>query len=134
MIWFSLKQIIPFYPLIQMIRVQLKHGILRPTRWHLILIWLVKLIVIEPFRIIEACVMVVLPDRKVRPIFILGFYRSGTTYLQELFICKIQFIPPSLCFNLYCRKFHFASVGYLSPYFPFSQAGLKFGILTTISL
>ena len=84
MIWFNLKQVIPFFPLSQMIRVQLEYGIINPNKWHIIFIWVIKLILLEPFRIIESIVMVILPEKKINPLFILGYYRSGTTYLQEL--------------------------------------------------
>ncbi len=101
--------IIPFYPLFQMIRVQAKYGILSNKKWQLILIWLIKLTVIEPFRMVEAIVMLLLPKKKVNPIFILGYYRSGTTYLQELLasdknhrtLTLFQSVLPevSLCFG-----------------------------------
>lgn len=76
--------LIPFYPLIQMIRVQAEFGIMSYKKLPLLMIWFVKLIIIEPFRLIEAIVMALLPDKKIQPIFIIGYYRSGTTYLQEL--------------------------------------------------
>lgn len=56
--------------------------------------WAFKLILLEPFRIIES----ILFDNKIKqttlrkdPIIILGFYRSGTTYLQRLFIQNKRF-------------------------------------------
>ena len=56
--------------------------------------WMFKLILLEPFRIIES----ILFENKIKqttlkkdPIIILGFYRSGTTYLQRLFIQNKRF-------------------------------------------
>lgn len=101
--------LIPFYPLVQMIRVQARYGLISYKKWQLILIWFIKLVVLEPFRLFEAMVMVLLPEKKVKPIFILGYYRSGTTYLQELLsanknhrtLTLFQSVLPevSLCFG-----------------------------------
>jgi len=76
--------IIPFYPLFCMIRIQSEYGWMPLKKWQALLTWFFKLVLIEPFRIAEAMVMAFLPEKKVRPIFIIGFFRSGTTYLQEL--------------------------------------------------
>ncbi|CAN5612571.1 sulfotransferase [soil metagenome] len=56
--------------------------------------WLIKTILLEPFRWIE----ILLCNRKIEqyniphaPIFILGHYRSGTTYLQRIFMQDSRF-------------------------------------------
>lgn len=56
--------------------------------------WIIKLVILEPFRLIE----VIFFERKINchkiindPIFILGHYRSGTTYLQRLFSLDSRF-------------------------------------------
>lgn len=56
--------------------------------------WIAKLIILEPFRLVE----VIFFERKINnhiitqsPIFILGHYRSGTTYLQRLFSFDSRF-------------------------------------------
>ena len=81
-----MKQI-PFYPLYKLIRVVSSNGGLSKRGLLHIFIWLIKTIMLEPFRWIE----LLLFERKVNnhqielpPIFILGHYRSGTTYLQRL--------------------------------------------------
>jgi omega-hydroxy-beta-dihydromenaquinone-9 sulfotransferase len=101
--------LIPFYPLIQMIRVQSEYGMISSKKWPLLIIWLVKLIALEPLRWLEAIVMALLPEKKAQPIFIIGYYRSGTTYLQELLssdknrrtLTLFQSVLPevSLCFD-----------------------------------
>lgn len=101
--------LIPFYPLIQIIRVQINYGVISRTKWTLMLLWLIKLTIIEPFRILEALVMALIPEKKIKPIFIIGYYRSGTTYLQELLaadknhrtLTLFQSVLPeiSLCFD-----------------------------------
>jgi omega-hydroxy-beta-dihydromenaquinone-9 sulfotransferase len=40
--------------------------------------------VFEPFRLIDTIAILVLPQKHIQPIFIIGYYRSGTTYLQQL--------------------------------------------------
>ncbi len=59
-----------------------------------VLSWLLKTVVLEPFGLIEMGIY----NRKIKahtlpadPVFILGFYRSGTTYLQRLFAHDPQF-------------------------------------------
>jgi len=78
-------------------------------KWEVLLIWIFKLVVIEPLRLIEAIVMALLPEKEVKMIFVLGYFRSGTTYLQQLMAANknhrtltiFQSILPevSLCFG-----------------------------------
>lgn len=86
---------IPFIPLFRFLRIIIKMGGLSLKGvLHLILPWLVKLIILEPFRLTE----ILLFQKKINnhtithsPIFILGHFRSGTTYLQCLFSCDSRF-------------------------------------------
>ena len=106
---FKYAYLLPFYPLIQMIRVQYAYGMVSHKKWLVVCIWFIKLVILEPFRLFEAMVMLFLPEKKVQPIFIIGYYRSGTTYLQELLssdkqhrtLTLFQSILPeiSLCFS-----------------------------------
>ncbi len=102
-------QVIPFFPLIQFVRIQSRYGWLSRSQWKVLPLWFVKCLLIEPLRLFEAIVMAILPDKKPSPVFILGFYRSGTTYLQELLsankshrtLTLFQSVLPeiSLCFG-----------------------------------
>lgn len=81
---YRFAHLIPFYPLFQFIRIQLKWGLVHPSKWSVIVVWLIKIIVFEPLRLLDTIVIILLPEREIQPIFIIGYYRSGTTYLQEL--------------------------------------------------
>ena len=74
-------------PAIYLLRLMATHGI-DASQAKNVLTWLLKASITEPFRLIEMGMY----DRKIKshhvyqdPIFILGYYRSGTTYLQRLF-------------------------------------------------
>lgn len=75
-------------PLIRFIKIVRKSGGIDASKIHHLSLWIIKLILFEPLRIIEA----VLFNSRIRkhqiskdPIFILGYYRTGTTFLQRLF-------------------------------------------------
>lgn len=64
------------------------------SRFGNIFPWFIKFFLLEPFRLYEA----IKKDAEIRnhsievdPIFILGFYRSGTTYLQRLILQDNRF-------------------------------------------
>jgi omega-hydroxy-beta-dihydromenaquinone-9 sulfotransferase len=76
-------------PLITFFRISQTNGGISFSKLLHILPWMVKHILFEPLRIMEYLIY----ERKIQqykfdsdPIFILGYYRSGTTYLQRLFI------------------------------------------------
>jgi hypothetical protein len=78
---------IPFYPLYQLCRIIRSNGGIPGRNALHTITWLVKTILIEPLRWIELLFF----ERKVNehkirlhPVFILGHYRSGTTFLQRL--------------------------------------------------
>ncbi len=88
------RELIPFRPLILFILQCYKCGGVSVSKLHHLLPWLLKLIIFEPIRMAEVMVF----DSKIKkqvlrqdPVFILGYYRSGTTYLQRLMI-----LDPSL--------------------------------------
>lgn len=109
MVSFKYKYLFPFYPLIQLLRIQIRYGFISLRKWEVLLMWTFKLIILEPLRLVEAIVMVLLPEKEVETIFVLGYFRSGTTYLQELMAANknhrtltiFQSILPevSLCFG-----------------------------------
>lgn len=75
-------------PLIRFIKIVRKSGGIDASKIHHLSLWIIKLVLFEPLRIIEA----VLFNSRIKkhqiikdPIFILGYYRTGTTFLQRLF-------------------------------------------------
>src|SRR3954453_13214648 len=89
-------QAIPFFRLIHLIR---KNGGVYRKGWIHLMPWLLKTLLIEPLRWVELIVF----SRRIRketiheaPVFILGHYRSGTTYLQRLFMQDNRFGHTSL--------------------------------------
>ncbi|HYE56280.1 MAG TPA: sulfotransferase, partial [Chitinophagaceae bacterium] len=80
---------VPFINLVTLIKIIARNGGLPPRAWPHIIPWLVKTVLLEPLRWIELIVF----ERKINrhrlqhpPVFILGHYRSGTTYLQRIFM------------------------------------------------
>ncbi len=76
-------------PLFSFIRIVLQNGGITPRGLLNTLPWLLKTILFEPLRWIE----LVTKSKKIEnhritkpPVFILGYCRSGTTYLQQLFM------------------------------------------------
>lgn len=79
---------IPFIALIRFLKIVIRMGGLSIKGTIHLLPWIAKLIILEPLRLAE----VIIFERKINrnvisksPVFILGHYRSGTTYLQRLF-------------------------------------------------
>lgn len=83
------RELIPFRPLVIFILQCYKCGGVSVSKLHHLLPWLVKLIIFEPLRLAEVLVFNRQIEKQVLrqdPVFILGYYRSGTTYLQRLMI------------------------------------------------
>lgn len=75
-------------PVYTFLKIVYKNGGLRGKGMLRSSVWIIKTILFEPFRWFE----VATKNKKIRehsishsPIFIIGYYRSGTTYLQDLF-------------------------------------------------
>lgn len=93
-----MEHLIPFRPLINLLRILITYRGLHWKKLPALAPWLLKIILFEPFRLFEAF-YVLLKRKKVKhtaPIFIIGFYRSGTTWLQELLSSDSQFRTPSI--------------------------------------
>jgi hypothetical protein len=78
---------IPFYPVFKMIQLAVNNGGIDFKRIPTFLGHLLKFIIFEPFRLAEVWLF----DHKIRnhkleqdPIFILGYWRSGTSHLQNV--------------------------------------------------
>jgi hypothetical protein len=80
---------VPFINLVTLIKIIARNGGIAPRATLHVVPWLVKTVALEPLRWIELLFF----ERKINshpleqaPIFIVGHYRSGTTYLQRLFM------------------------------------------------
>ena len=120
----SALKFLPFYPLIIFIFQVRRNGGIKVKKSRFVFIFFVKCLFLEPFRLLE----LIFFERKIRnyemelePVFILGHWRSGTTYLQHLlsvnknhttisvyqfvfadvFITTQKWLKPPL--NLFCR-------------------------------
>lgn len=70
------------------LKIALKNGGVAPQRIAMLILWVFKTLLLEPFRWLELARY----SKKIRrhqiashPVFVLGFHRSGTTYLHQLF-------------------------------------------------
>lgn len=77
-------------PFVEFLKIVFRNGGFSRQGWLHAPQWIVGTTLFEPLRWIELAAMA----RRIRehkleqaPVFILGYYRSGTTYLQELFRC-----------------------------------------------
>ena len=99
---------IPFAPLVAMLGTVTRNGGVSPRRLHLLLGLLLRYAAFEPFRIAERLLF----DRAIAthtvhqdPIFILGHWRSGTTYLQTLLSDDPRFATSTLYRSLFADHF-----------------------------
>lgn len=77
----------PFAPLVALLRLVARNGGVHPRRAHVLALTMFRYVILEPLRLAERFLL----DRKIEahtlerdPIFILGHWRSGTSYLQTL--------------------------------------------------
>lgn len=82
----SMNRLFPL-PIYSFFKIVVESGGIAPKRIKNIAPWLIKTIVFEPLRWVE----LILYNKKIRqhriekhPVFILGFYRSGTSYLHQI--------------------------------------------------
>lgn len=78
---------LPYAPLAALVRMVARNGGVHPRRIHLLVATMFRCTILEPLRLAERFLL----DRKIEshtleqdPIFILGHWRSGTSYLQTL--------------------------------------------------
>jgi len=90
---------IPFMPLFRFIRIVVIYGGLSVKNVFHLAPWLLKVIILEPLRWIE----VMRFENRINrtriihpPVFILGHYRSGTTFMQRIFTHDSRFGSMSL--------------------------------------
>lgn len=79
------RWLLPFYPLFSAIGQWRRSKVPLWRRPQVLGIWCIKGILLEPLRWLEALVVAALPTpHHPPPVFIVGPFRSGTTFLQEL--------------------------------------------------
>lgn len=115
-----MQHLIPFRPLFNLIYILVKFGGMHWKKVPSLAPWLLKTIVFEPIRWIEALYFALKrPQKKLEnPIFVLGFYRSGTTWLQQLLNTDTDFATPSL-FQTVAPEFMFLLEPTLKPLLQF---------------
>lgn len=108
-------QAIPFF---RLLRIARKNGGIQGKGWIHLFPWLVKTLFLEPLRWVELLVY----SRRIRkevineaPVFILGHYRSGTTYLQRLFMQDDRFGYTSL-FQTVLPEIMLITENFLTPF------------------
>jgi omega-hydroxy-beta-dihydromenaquinone-9 sulfotransferase len=81
---------VPFAPVILLLVMVFKNGGASFSRVPLLLVYMLRFLLLEPFRLVELLVY----HKKIKshvlskpPIFILGYWRSGTSFLQGL-LCQ----------------------------------------------
>jgi omega-hydroxy-beta-dihydromenaquinone-9 sulfotransferase len=81
------KKFIPFYPVFFLAGMAVRNGGISPARLHIFVIYLVRYILLEPFRLLELLIY----HKRIRahrlaypPVFVLGHWRSGTSHLQNM--------------------------------------------------
>lgn len=93
-----MKHLIPFRPLFALLIILIQYKGIHWRQIGALVPWIVKGILLEPFRLLEAVYVLAFSSRKrtVAPVFILGYYRSGTTWLQQLMATDTDFKTPTI--------------------------------------
>lgn len=108
---------LPFYPAFSFLYQLIKNKGFSLSRFHLVLVYFFRFLMIEPFRILE----LIFFERKINkielshpPIFILGHWRSGTSYLQNL-ICQNPNVTTYSIFRFLLPDIFLISESWLKP-------------------
>ena len=78
---------IPFYPIAILLKTALQNGGVSPKKLHVFLLYVFRYLLLEPFRLAEIHIYqkkIAAHEIKQSPVFILGHWRSGTSYLQNI--------------------------------------------------
>ena len=115
-------------PIYTFLKIAIENGGFSPKELRKILPWLLKTIPFEPLRWIELATK----NGQIRehtmtqhPIFILGFYRSGTSYLHELLIQDVRLGYHSI-FQMVFPEIMLCSEKWLLPLLEYSCRIFKF--------
>ena len=119
---------LPFYPLCVFMYQLIKNKGFSLSQFHLVLVYFFRFLLLEPFRILE----LILYERKINkielthaPIFILGHWRSGTSYLQNL-ICQDPNVTTYSIFRFLLPDIFLLSESWLKPSLNWVVKKLKF--------
>lgn len=109
---------IPFYPVGKLLMICIQNGGVKLNKIHVFFLFLFRYVIFEPFRLAE----IMLFERKILnhqihhdPVFILGHWRSGTTYLQELLTCNTNHTTTSVYRFLFIDHFLITEKWLISP-------------------
>lgn len=120
---------IPFYPLFVLLYLTVKNGGVHPARLHIFLLYVLKIILLEAFRLLELLIF----DWSIRnhqlkhaPVFVIGHWRSGTTHLQN----TLRQDPQTITTDIYSSIFsdhYFLTERWLKPFLNFILRKTKAG-------
>jgi hypothetical protein len=112
-------RIIPFYPIGKLLLICIQNGGVEVKKIPIFFLFLFRYFIFEPFRLAQ----IIFYDRKIMnhqmhedPIFILGHWRSGTTYLQELLSCNVNHTTTSVYQFLFIDHFLITEKWLVSPF------------------
>ncbi|WP_421795435.1 sulfotransferase family protein [Haliscomenobacter sp.] len=115
-----MNQLFPL-PIYTFLKIAIKNGGFSIKRLKNIVLWMVKLVLLEPLRWVELATQQKRINRhviNVDPVFILGFYRSGTSYLHE-FITQDERFGYHTNFQMVFPEIMLSCEKWLSPSFDF---------------
>lgn len=123
---------IPFYPLFKIIQLSMKNGGVSWKSSPRFLVYLLKIILLEPFRLLEVFIF----DHRIRkhqlkedPIFVLGYWRSGTSHLQNLMSKNPRHTTTTIFTFLFAETYYLTEHWLKRPLNYFSKLlGLEFKI------
>ena len=105
-------QYLPFYPIGCLVFLAFKYGV-GLNRIHIFLLYLLKYLLFEPFRYLE----LLLFSGKIKahklseaPIFVLGYWRSGTSHLQNLLRQDERFTSATIYSSLFSDHYFLTEI------------------------
>jgi omega-hydroxy-beta-dihydromenaquinone-9 sulfotransferase len=93
-----MKHLIPFRPLFTLLIILIQYRGIHWRQTGALIPWIVKGILLEPLRLVEAFYVLIFAsgEKTIAPVFILGYYRSGTTWLQQVMATDPDFKTPTI--------------------------------------
>lgn len=99
----------PFAPIILLFKMIGQNGGVSLTRSHVLLLYVIRFLILEPFRLLE----LILFYNKIHshrltqpPIFILGHWRSGTSFLQSMICTSPQVTSNNIYRSIFPDTFY----------------------------
>ncbi|MDN5203841.1 sulfotransferase [Fulvivirgaceae bacterium BMA10] len=120
----TLKRIVPFLPLFNFLIVLIKRGPIQWRKLKNLVPYFAKFTLLEPFRISGEIIHFFRSKNEVKnPLFVLGFYGSGTSYLQHLINQDPQFATLTLWDSMVPELLYFKKI--TQPAFDFASKKIK---------